>query len=456
MSYRIRLCITHIVTAIIAGYSVWYGLQVEGYSRLAFMVLFGAAIGVPCTLASWWLTRGLQKLEHALTDVNVDSGTTGLPELNEATTRLHTNLERQRALVRNVEELVSRLNRSRGSSGLFTADCQTLTDALGQIVRSSSRDVGRIMTFGDEISKGAHDMHWGAQEQVRTVESAINSAAGLSERIDEVALDARAAHESAQTVAGRASEGLELMQQLVSGMEEIRTSVEFSERKVIALGQQSEQISSIVETMGNISARTDMLALNASIEAVRAGQDGRGFAVVAEEVRKLAESTASASREIAGLVDAIQNEAQETVMAMTEERNQVEQEIGRVSQAESAFQEISQSSSDVASRSQHVSRATVLQLQRMQDVVRAMQQVSGIADQISERSESIRHRTTDLFETAQDLEEGLSPMYHYGDTGAPLSTRRSPSHSEDKTSTGHSPQAVEQVLEAVAAGESAS
>ena len=157
--------------------------------------------------------------------------------------------------------------------------------------------------------------------------------------------------------------------------------------------------------MVSISARTDMLALNASIEAVRAGQEGRGFAVVAEEVRRLAESTAAASRDIAVVVDAIQSGAQETVLAMTEERHQVHDEIRRVSEAGSALENIKRSSIAAAERSRQISGSTVEQLQRTQEVVRAVQQVSAIATSIRDRNESLRNKTTDLAETAQDLEE---------------------------------------------------
>ena len=105
----------------------------------------------------------------------------------------------------------------------------------------------------------------------------------------------------------------------------------------------------------------------------------------------------------------------DTVSAMTEERQQVQEEIRRVSEAGNTLEEIGRSSTVAAERSQRICLATIEQLHRTQEIVQAMQQVSTIANWISERSESIRHKTTDLVESAQDLEEVLSPMYHYGD-----------------------------------------
>jgi methyl-accepting chemotaxis protein len=395
---------------------VW--TRVQGFSQLAFMVLFGASIVVPNTIAARWLTNGLHQMESVLADVTTEAKLPGLAELDGVTIRLQATFERQRTLVQNVDDLVLRLGCSTSGprSGLSGTRNQLLTGALGQLSRATARDVGCIMTFGDDIARAAHDTHRGAHEQFRTVENAVTSVEILSGKIDSVGSDAEVANKAANEVAERAALGLDLIQQLVRGMEGIRANVEFSEKKVLALGRQSEQISSIVETMVNISARTDMLALNASIEAVRAGQEGRGFAVVAEEVRKLAESTATASRDIAALVDAIQSEALDTVSAMTEERQQVQEEIRRVSEAGNTLEEIGRSSTVAAERSQRICLATIEQLHRTQEIVQAMQQVSTIANRISERSESIRHKTTDLVEAAQDLEEVLSPMYHYGDS----------------------------------------
>lgn len=417
MTYRIRLFLTHIATAIVAGYCVWYGLQVDGYSRLAFMVLFGASIVVPNGIAAWWLNRGLLQLELALTDPHSETTATGLPELDAVMQTLQEVFERQRMLACNVEELAARLghspSRSRGRSR--GADRKLLTDVVGQLSRTTARDVGCIVTFGGDIAKGAHDTRCGAEEQIRTVEQAIASAESLSERIDVVTSDANAVGKASTEVAERAEFALDLIERLVGGMEDIRASVEFSEKKVSELGRQSEQIAAIVETIGNISARSDMLALNASIEAVRAGRDGRGFAVVAEEVRKLAENTAAASADISELVNAIQSEAHGTVSVMTEKRLKVDEEINRISEAGATLEEILRSSESLAAHSSQISKSTIEQLRRTEEVVRAMQQISTIASRIEDRGENIRHKTTDLTAVAQGLEETLAPMYHFGD-----------------------------------------
>ncbi len=416
MSYRVQLYLTHSATAFAATCFAWYGYSTPGFSPLVFIILFAA--GLPCTIAAVSFARGLQQMESALTDATRESVPCKLLEFDQSARRLRTILQRQRTLVKNVDELMHRLGHASevASTGLNGTESPSLTDALGQLSRSTAKKVGGIMTLGTEISKGAHDSNLGADEQIQSINSAISAVEILSQRIDAVGSDAETVNAAAKETADRASGGLELVQELVRGMHTIRSNVEFSKKKVVSLGQQSEQIGSIVEMMGNISARTDMLALNAAIEAVRAGQEGRGFAVVAEEVRRLAESTATASRDITALVDAIQTEAHDTVSAMTEERHQVLEEIQRVNEAGATLDKIWHSSMAAAERSRQISGSTIEQLQRTQEVVRAMQQVSVIAATIRDRNEMIRQKTTDLAETAQNLEEDLSPMYNFGDT----------------------------------------
>ena len=168
MSYQIRLFLTHIATAIVAGYCVWYGLQVDGYSQLAFMVLFGASVVVPNAVAAHWLNRGLQKMESSLGSVSEDVDSTGLAELDQVSHRLQQVLERQRSLVRNVDELLARFgqNSSATSSGIAAGPPTALTDVLGRLSRTTAQDTGCIMACGDDISRSAHDAGRSVQDQV--------------------------------------------------------------------------------------------------------------------------------------------------------------------------------------------------------------------------------------------------------------------------------------------------
>ena len=139
---------------------------------------------------------------------------------------------------------------------------------------------------------------------------------------------------------------------------------------------------------------------------------------------------------------------------MTEERHQVLEEIQRVNEAGATLDKIWHSSMAAAERSRQISGSTIEQLQRTQEVVRAMQQVSVIATTIRDRNEMIRHKTTDLAETAQNLEEDLSPMYNFGDTSRSILSQWSGAAPDNAVSRRRDvPDVGEELVEAFKGGE---
>ena len=410
MSYLRLLFITHIAAAWLAGLIDWGSLPgvSSAIDQGAILCLLGLAAG---GCASWWLNRALQKISTTVTD---PSKPTGIQELDHLAGQLRDFLQHERQRWRSAERLLDELTppnseadrqRHRASRG------QQLMMTLGQLARSASSDIGRIMELTDSISRRTHESQSGAAEQGTVVERTITAVENLSANIDLVSQNAEAANHAATEARESAVHGQELVQELIKGMERIALNVQAGEKRVLALGERSQEIGSIVETIGSISARTDMLALNASIEAVRAGEDGQGFAVVAEEVRKLAEHTANASREIANLVEAIQIETQDTISTMADEHTQVQQEVSRVNEAGVALNHINRTSNDSAERVGEISRATLEQLRGTQEVVRAMQQVFELANGIQQRAEDVRAKVTEVSAAARDLEDRFSPMY---------------------------------------------
>jgi twitching motility protein PilJ len=174
------------------------------------------------------------------------------------------------------------------------------------------------------------------------------------------------------------------------------------------LGDRSMEITGIVGTISRISEQTNMLALNAAIEAARAGEHGRGFSVVAEEVRKLAERTASATQEIDKLVKAIHHETTETVGAIEQQTQVVEQESELVGQAGHSLQRIRQVSGESASVVVDISATAKRQAAGTGSVVKVMEEISAIAQQTQKGAEGTASTVAQLAALSEELKAGVS------------------------------------------------
>jgi methyl-accepting chemotaxis protein len=173
----------------------------------------------------------------------------------------------------------------------------------------------------------------------------------LAEGITQVTRNAQAVTRDATEAAVAARGGAQTVQETVVGMEAIKAKVGASTHKVTEMGQHSSQIGAIVETIDDIASQTNLLALNAAIEAARAGEHGKGFAVVADEVRKLAEKSAGAAKEIAVLVRGVQQSVREAVSAMGESAREVEQGVIRAHSAGGALERILRAVESVSAQS---------------------------------------------------------------------------------------------------------
>ena len=201
-----------------------------------------------------------------------------------------------------------------------------------------------------------------------------------------------------------AAQGVQIVQAVVREIEGIAQTVNQSAVAVEALGQQSQQISAIVDTIKEIADQTNLLALNAAIEAARAGESGRGFAVVADEVRKLAERTAKSTQEISGMIDAIQSD---TTIAVTSMKQGVERVASGVEQAQLAGETISQVQQQSRQVVDAVSEITVALREQSAASTEIAQNVERIA-QMAEENNAAASGNADTAGTLRNLAQTLS------------------------------------------------
>jgi methyl-accepting chemotaxis protein len=428
MNLKTFSLITHIgpaaVAAVIAGLAFHWG----GAIGLAAGVAAGAVAATVCgLLLASRVEQGIAGLKESVATRRWEAAPRcGIAEFDEVTAilsdydrRVSASSVRAQEQIQDVQKLLGQLDRrsphsldwnGRRAGEREVSAGRRLRDMLTGLARATNEDLKRVLALSSEIEQNTKAMAAGASDQSDAVSKTTTYVEQMSSNIDLVTMNAEAANQAAVAVRDCSVDAQKIVKELISGMERIRRHVEAGWRKLRALGDRTQEIGSIVETIAGIAARTDMLALNASIESVRAGEHGRGFAVVADEVRKLAEQAAQATKEVAGLIETVQLETQESIGVMAQEHSQVEAEVGRVNSAGDALEKISHTSTDSANRVGEISRVTKQQLRFTQEVVLAMERISEVARGIRGRAEGVSWTTNTLSGLIGQLDTSLSPL----------------------------------------------
>lgn len=248
-----------------------------------------------------------------------------------------------------------------------------MLDRFSQLMRQVREAAERVNASAIALRDAATQMTDTARQQAQESEQALNAVEGLTRSMREVADTAGASSESAKQALTATERGREAVQSTVQDMQGIRAAVQRMSKQVKGLGDRSLEISQIVSTIRDIAAQTNLLALNAAIEAAGAGEAGARFAVVADQVRKLAENSTQATREIAELVKLIQTETQEAVIAMEQETQAVEAGSASALRTGDVFKEISEISQRSAELALTIARASVQEAEATEGVSRTIQ-----------------------------------------------------------------------------------
>ena len=256
---------------------------------------------------------------------------------------------------------------------------------FNQFIESVRQIIGQVSLTSTQLASAANQLHataeqiaTGAEEVASQTVTVATASEEMTATSGDIAQNCHHAADSAMLASSAAESGAVVVQNTVQGMHNIATRVQDTARTVEKLGASSEEIGAIIGTIEDIADQTNLLALNAAIEAARAGEQGRGFAVVADEVRALAERTTKATKEIGVMIKAIQNETKAAVSAMEEGVSEVMRGTAEAEKSGRALNEILEQITSVNSQVTQIATAAEEQTATTNEITNNIQQVTEV------------------------------------------------------------------------------
>ncbi|WP_346353349.1 methyl-accepting chemotaxis protein [Azotosporobacter soli] len=376
-------------------------IKSEFYASLISMFLaLLTALVIVGVVAWFFLIRLLKPIEEIAAqvakigegDLSVNIASTAQDEIGRLARSLSGAIGNFRDIISKVQEASETVN---ASSEELTASTEQLSQAADQVVTAIA-----------DVAKGT-------SEQVEAVDSTMQIVEQMSAGLQQIAANTSHASAAAEKTSNTALEGGEIVRKVTSQMASIEMSVTHSANVVAKLGERSKEIGQIIDTIAGIAGQTNLLALNAAIEAARAGEQGRGFAVVAEEVRKLAEQSQNAAKEITALIGDIQQDTNRAVTAMGEGTSEVKKGSEVAQAAGRSFNEIAALITEVSDQIRDISAAIEQMASGSQQIVSSVKEITAISKNVTGQAQLVSSATEEQTASIQEIassSNGLSQM----------------------------------------------
>lgn len=286
-----------------------------------------------------------------------------------------------KATASNVAEASKQLSRASEQTAQAAQQISSTIQDVAKGASGQSISLQQTVNNMEQLTAAIDRIAKGAREQAKSVHQATSMVKEVSVAMTEVSQNSQAGAKAWQVTATSAAEGARMTHDTVDGMGRIRKAMDLVATRVTDLGGRSQEIGKIVATIDDIAAQTNLLALNAAIEAARAGEQGRGFAVVADEVRKLAERSSVATREIAALVGGIQTSVREAVSAMQQGSKEIDSGYQLATDAGSSLDVILERSQAAGREVERISQAAQQMTNLSSQVVAAIEEIRRVVEE---------------------------------------------------------------------------
>lgn len=283
----------------------------------------------------------------------------------------------------------------------------TFLDNLNSMIGQTAQVASTVAAAAEELSVNGTQVSQASREQANQSTQVASAVEEMSATANEMARNAQVMAQTALELSGTAMKGGEVVANSMRGMEAVASTMQVSADRIQNLGQRSQEIGEIIRVIEDIADQTNLLALNAAIEAARAGEQGRGFAVVADEVRKLAERTGKATKEIAGVIETVQAGTKEAVNSMEAGTTEVQVGMDLVNEAGARLNEIVDGVQRVTTMVQQLAGSIDEQTQATEQIAGGIQAVAGLSQQNEGSVEQVVAATSDLSRMATQLQGDL-------------------------------------------------